>query len=288
MVLTTKEVSYIIVVGIVISVLPISSTITALRRVIGPVFVATLLNLLVNQRIPFTEALLHVENFFYFRVMEQYLYYTDATIEYMKDYLEQIHCPTDVCILVQPIKFTKKVLGCLEEHRTLDKQKDQDSDPAWNNLSAAAKHSCVDEDQIQVKLQMAQNLVNELDFKFVKMQLRNHFSVNIRQLGNLLNLNSALAEKAMVDLQQAYRQWNCREAYFQIVQSKARKEVFQYRALNTISGKQCCDVDMPLTKAPIKRTMKIPQPEIKTLDDLAELCAMPKRELQNYIDWYFK
>ena len=45
---------------------------------------------------------------------------------------------------------------------------------------------------------------------------------------------------------------------------------------------------MPLTKAPIKRMMKNPQPEIKTLDDLAEWCAMPKGELQNHIAWCFK
>jgi len=34
--------------------------------------------------------------------------------------------------------------------------------------------------------------------------------------------------------------------------------------------------------------MKNPQPKIKTLDDLAESCAMPKGELQNHIDWCFK
>jgi len=30
------------------------------------------------------------------------------------------------------------------------------------------------------------------------------------------------------------------------------------------------------------------QPEIKTLDDLAEWCAMPNGEQQNYIAWCFK
>ena len=45
---------------------------------------------------------------------------------------------------------------------------------------------------------------------------------------------------------------------------------------------------MPLTKAPIKRMMKNPRPEIKTLDDLAEWCAMPKGVQQNHIAWCFK
>jgi len=34
--------------------------------------------------------------------------------------------------------------------------------------------------------------------------------------------------------------------------------------------------------------MKNQRPEIKTLDDLAEWCAMPKGELQNHIAWCFK
>jgi hypothetical protein len=40
---------------------------------------------------------------------------------------------------------------------------------------------------------------------------------------------------------------------------------------------------MPLTKAPVKRMMKNLQPAIKTFDDLAEWCAIPIGELQNYI-----
>jgi hypothetical protein len=45
---------------------------------------------------------------------------------------------------------------------------------------------------------------------------------------------------------------------------------------------------MPLTKASIEWMMKNKRPEIKTLDDLAEWCAMPKGETQNHIAWCFK
>jgi len=92
----------------------------------------------------------------------------------------------------------------------------------------------------------------------------------------------------MMNLKKAYWQSNRHEAAFQIVWTKAWKEVFQYRELNANTAKQGGDNDMPLTKAPIKRMMKNPRPEIKTLDDLAEWCAMPKEELQNHIAWYFK
>ena len=45
---------------------------------------------------------------------------------------------------------------------------------------------------------------------------------------------------------------------------------------------------MPLTKVPINQMMKYPQPEFKTLDDLAEWYTMTWCELQNYIAWFFE
>jgi hypothetical protein len=64
----------------------------ALTRVIVPVFAVTLLNTSASQRIPFTEALLYVKNLVYFHRMAQYRYHTEATIEYMENYLEEFHC----------------------------------------------------------------------------------------------------------------------------------------------------------------------------------------------------
>jgi hypothetical protein len=64
--------------------------------------------------------------------------------------------------------------------------------------------------------------------------------------------------------------------------------VFQYRKLNANDAKQRRYDNVPLTEMPIKRMVNNPQPEIKTLDDLAEWCAMPKEDLQNYIAWCFK
>jgi len=132
------------------------------------------------------------------------------------------------------------------------------------------------------------HLVDELDVKFVKFHHLNNFSDHIRQLGNVLNVSSEFPEGAMLDLKQAYQQSNWHEAAFQILWTKARKEVFQYREVNANAAKQCRKDDIPLTKAPIKRMMKTPQPEIKTLDDLAEWCAMPKGKLQNHIAWCVK
>jgi len=152
----------------------------------------------------------------------------------------------------------------------------------------AAKRRHIDEDKTQIESEIAQHLVDESDFNFVKMHLLIHFSDHIRQLGNLSNVSTALPEKAMMDHKQAYRQSNRLEAAFQILQMKTRKEVFQYRGLNSNTAKQLHEDSMPLTKVPIERMMQNPQPEIKTVDSLAKWCAIPQGELQNYIPWYFK
>jgi hypothetical protein len=120
------------------------------------------------------------------------------------------------------------------------------------------------------------------------MHLLNHIFDHICQLGNLLNVSSELPEKVIMDHLQAYQQLNSHQATFQILQMPAGKEVFQYLELNANAAKQRHDCDMLLTKACINRMMNNPQPEITTLDDLAEWCAMPNRELQNRIAWCFK
>jgi len=68
----------------------------ALVCVIVPVFMVTLSNPLASQRIPSTEALLRVKYLVYFHFMAQYQYHTEATIEYMENYLEEIHRHKDV------------------------------------------------------------------------------------------------------------------------------------------------------------------------------------------------
>jgi len=82
----------------------------------------------------------------------------------------------------------------------LDNQKKRESDPTWNNLSAAAKRRRIGEDKTQIESEIAQHLVDKSDFNFVKMHLLNHFSDHMCQLGNLLNVSSELPEIAMMDL----------------------------------------------------------------------------------------
>jgi len=147
---------------------------------------------------------------------------------------------------------------------------------------------CVDDDTMLIKSDIAQSVVDESDFNFVKMYLLNHFPDLICQLGNHLNASSELPERAMMDSKQAYQQSNLHEAALQIFGTKAQKEICQYQELNAHSDKQRPNNEMPVTKPPNKPMMKNPQPETKTLSDLAESFAMPKGEPQTHIAWCFK
>jgi hypothetical protein len=64
----------------------------------------------------------------------------------MENYQEESHRHKDVFSRFRARKCTKKVLDALQKQLTLDKQEEWESDPAWNNLSAAAKCRHVDED----------------------------------------------------------------------------------------------------------------------------------------------
>jgi len=259
-----------------------------LGHVSDPVFVATLLNHSTSQRITFIEALLCVKNIVYSHVIAQYWYHTEATIRYLENYLEKFHCLKSIFHRLRASESTKKISEDLKKQLTLDKQEKRESDPTWNNLSAAAKCRHVDEDNTQIESEIAQNHLEESDFNFVEMHLLNHYSDHICQLGNLFNERSELTEKAMMNLKQAYQQSNRHDAGFHILQLKTWKEVFPHRELNAIAAKQCHDDDMPLTSAAIKSMMKNQRPEIKIINDFAEWCAIPKGELQNHIAWCVK
>jgi hypothetical protein len=100
----------------------------ALGGGIDPVFVATLLNPLASQRIPFTEALLCVKNLVYFHLTAQYRYHPEDTIEYIQNYLVELDCPKDVFSRFCTSKSIKNVLEVLKKQLTLDNQKEQKSD----------------------------------------------------------------------------------------------------------------------------------------------------------------
>jgi hypothetical protein len=168
------------------------------------------------------------------------------------------------------------VLAALGNHVTLDNQKEQKSDPAWNKCALAAKFLRIDEDNKQIGPELAQHLVDELNLNIVKLHLWNHLSDHIRQLANLLNVRSEPAQNGMMDCNQTYQQSNCQNAPGTILRTTPQREVFHYRELNAIAAKHHRFNNMALTKMLIKRKMETSRPEILTLDDLAEWCAMPK------------
>jgi len=103
--------------------------------------------------------------------MAQYWYHTEATIEYMENYPQELNRHKNVLSRFHASKSTEKDSGTLKKQITLDNQEAWESDPSWNNLSVATKLHCVDEDKTQIASEIAQHLVDKLNFNFVKMHL---------------------------------------------------------------------------------------------------------------------
>jgi hypothetical protein len=123
----------------------------ALGGVIVPVFAATHSNSSANHRIPFTEALLCIMHLVDFHLIAQYRYHTQATIESMEKYLEEFHSHKDVFSRFHAGKSTEKVWEALNKKLTLKQLEEWESDPAWNNLSAAAMCGGIDEYKMQIE-----------------------------------------------------------------------------------------------------------------------------------------
>ena len=166
--------------------------------------------------------------------MAQYPYHTEATTEYMENYLEEFRCQKDIFSWFCVSKSTKKVLEALTKQLTFDKQEEQEYDTACNNFSTAAKPRCVDDELMPIGSYIAQHLVDQLDFNFVMLPLLNNFSDHISQLGNIQIASSELPDRVMLDIQLAYRQSNHHEAAFQFWRMNAQKDAFQYWELNGI------------------------------------------------------
>jgi len=260
----------------------------ALWHVIVPDFRATCLNPLVRQTITFTEALVWVKNFVYYNRVAHFEYHTEAMVELMENHLEEFHSHKNGFYRFDASKSAKNVSEVLKKQLTLDQLEEPLSDPTWNNQSATEKCCSVAEDKMQIKSEIAQHLFDESDFSCVQMYLLHHLPNHIRQFGNLLNISAELSEKVMMDLTQAYHQSNSAEATFHMLGTKSRKDVSQYGELNGNAAKQPRDEYLSVTKAPIKQMMNNREVEIKTLDDLAEWCSMPKGELQIHIAWCSK
>jgi hypothetical protein len=122
----------------------------------------------------------------------------------MENDREELYHQNDDVSQFPASKSTKKILEALKKHLTLDKQEEWESDPTWNNVSVAESCCPIRENKTQIKSEIGQHHVKESGFNFVQMDLLNHSSGEIHQLGNLSNIFPALPQNAMMDLEQAY------------------------------------------------------------------------------------
>jgi hypothetical protein len=125
-----------------------------------------LLNPSVRQRVPFADTLLYINNIGYFHPIAQFQYHTGASIKYIENYLHKFGSQKDVFSNCCPSKSTNKVSEALKTQVALVKQNEWESDPSWNNFTAAAKNHCIDEHKIQIKAGGAQHVVDKSNFNF--------------------------------------------------------------------------------------------------------------------------
>jgi len=165
---------------------------------------------------------------------------------------------------------------------TLDQLEVGETDPGWNNHSMTATCLLVNEDTIQIESEIPQYRVDKSDINFVRVHFLNHVPDHNCQLGNLSYACSELPDTVMKYPKPAYQQLNHYEAPFHIVRLTAREEVFQDSGIDANALKQHREHTIPQMKVPIQSMIQYLSPDIKTLDDLAQWCAMQKGELQNH------
>jgi len=83
--------------------------VNAHRHAIVPAFAPSIVHPSVSQTIPFTEALLCINNLVYFHCIAQYWYHTQAETKYRESDFNEVHRHKDVFSLFSASKSTKKV-----------------------------------------------------------------------------------------------------------------------------------------------------------------------------------
>jgi hypothetical protein len=132
--------------------------------------------------------------------MAQYLYQTEATIEYMENYLDKFHRHKEVLRGVHASKSSMTVLEGLKSsllltHRTNGRV------TSYGTMFLRLQSGVA---LMKRKRRLSQKLHNilcpELGFNLENMHRMNHYSDHIRQLGNLGHVCSEPPAKPRMDL----------------------------------------------------------------------------------------
>jgi hypothetical protein len=115
------------------------------------------------------------------------------------------------------------------------------------------------------------------------MDFWTHVPDHISQRDNLTYASSELPDTVMKYSKPAYQQLNHHDTTIHIVRLPTIGEVIQDWEMDAKTVKQHLKDILPQMTVLIKLMIYYLSPEIKTLDNLAQQCAMPKAELQNHI-----
>ena len=255
-----------------------------LGRILLPVLSATLFNPSVGEKKRFHDAIRCVKGIIYFHLMAQYRSHTDATLQYMNDYLADFHRHKEVFLQYRAGKITKRAAASSGAAFAAQLKEARESEPGWTRLSVTAKNRQIDRDKALAAMQMEAALKDDSSFNFVKMHLLTHFTSHVKELGHLSNVSSELPETLHRELKDAFRRSNKVNADFQILQTMARVSSFDYRELNVQVAAERSDGQSHLP-VPLPRRLKNPHTDLNDLSELARWCAIPQEDFQNLVAW---
>jgi len=82
-------------------------------------------------------------------------------IEYIENHLEECPGHKDVFSWFHTSESTNMVSEAVRKQLTIANQEEQKSDPAWKNISTAAKCRRIDDDTTRIESDIGQHLIDE-------------------------------------------------------------------------------------------------------------------------------
>ena len=203
-----------------------------LVKVILPCFAASLRRPSAVERPIFAKALTCVRSIVDFTLMSQYKSHTDATIQYLEQYLKAFHDHKDVfkeyrkdkSTMRKVREVTARIRG--ENSEVLNQQR-------LSGATAAKRRRIADEQRRDLDGIVADIYDEDVDFNFVKIHLLSHFGDHVRRFGNIQMYSTESGEtshKTMI--KEGYRRSNRNDASHQILQTYARLDSFKIHEMN--------------------------------------------------------
>jgi len=177
--------------------------------------------LTVGQEQDFRKAITCVRYLTDFALLSQYWSYTDSTIRYMQEYLQQLHTTKDVSLRYRAGKVVKAKADMVSKElmvQTMTRRLEEKT----NGRTAGQKTRALVEDRKERAYLVNQALVEDSHFNFPKIYLLMRWSDPISQYGSLPQFLIEICKASHKPLKEAYRRSNHNDSILQIIKEYGR------------------------------------------------------------------